>query len=98
MTVLELCLKLMGYLKVDKIHDSKDWQYDARKCIEELNELATELIKQYNKPHKDYHTKIQDELADVIYRTDKMVIYYSQEAIERRINNKWGLTSDDNVV
>ena len=75
---------------VNKMHNSKDWQHDAKKCIEELSELATELIKQYNKPHKDYHAKIQEELADVIYRTDKMVIYYDQEAIERRINDKWG--------
>ena len=74
-----------------KMHRGKDWKHDAKKCIEELSELTTELIKQYNKPRKDYHDKIQDELADVIYRTDKMVLYYDQDAIERRITDKWGV-------
>ena len=73
------------------MHNNEDWQYDASKLIEELLELASKLVKQSNKPHRDYHSNIQDELADVIYRTDKMVVYYDQDAMESRINNKWGV-------
>ena len=73
------------------MHNNEDWKYDASKLVEELLELASELVKQSNKLHRDYHSNIQDELADVIYRTDKMVVYYDQDAMESRINNKWGV-------
>ena len=72
------------------MHMDKDWKHDAKKLTEELLELATELVKQYNKPHKYYHDKIQDELADVTYRMDRMVEWYSTEAIAQRVVDKWG--------
>ena len=72
------------------MHNNEDWKHDAKKLAEELLELATELVKQYNKPHKYYHDKIQDELADVTYRMDKMMAYYDSIAIATRITNKWG--------
>ena len=35
------------------------------KLVEELNELATAIMQQHNKPHKDLTIDIQDEIADV---------------------------------
>jgi len=35
------------------------------KLVEELNELATAIMQQRNKPHKDLTIDIQDEIADV---------------------------------
>jgi NTP pyrophosphatase (non-canonical NTP hydrolase) len=72
------------------MHRDKDWKHDAKKLTEELLELATELVKQHNKPHKYYHDKIQDELADVAYRMDRMIEWYSTEAIAQRVVDKWG--------
>ena len=37
----------------------------AMKLVEELNELATAIMQQNNKPHKDLTKEIQDEIADV---------------------------------
>ena len=35
------------------------------KLVEELNELATAIMQQRNKPHKNLTVEIQDEIADV---------------------------------
>ena len=35
------------------------------KLVEELNELATAIMQQENKPHKNLTVEIQDEIADV---------------------------------
>ena len=72
------------------MHKNEDWKHDANKLAEELLELASELVKQVNKPHKDYHDKIQDELADVAYRMDRMIEWYSTEAMAQRMIDKWG--------
>ena len=61
------------------------------KCIEELNELATVLIQQHNKPTKDMYSKIQDEIADVKHRIGQIEQYYNQSAIDARIHRKWGI-------
>ena len=37
----------------------------AMKLVEELNELATAIMQQNNKPYKDLTEEIQDEIADV---------------------------------
>ena len=72
------------------MHKNEDWKHDANKLAEELLELAAELVKQSNKPHKDYHDKIQDALADVAYRMDRMIEWYSTEAMAQRMIDKWG--------
>ena len=72
------------------MHKNEDWKHDANKLAEELLELASELVKQVNKPHRDYHDKIQDELADVAYRMDRMIEWYSTEAMAQRMIDKWG--------
>ena len=72
------------------MHNNEDWKHDAKKLAEELIELSGELIKQSNKPWQDRHSKIQDELADVAWRLDKMIQWYSTEAIAKRMTDKWG--------
>ena len=72
------------------MHNNEDWKHDAKKLAEEAIELAGELIKQSNKPWQDRHSKIQDELADVAWRLDKMIHWYSTEAIAKRMTDKWG--------
>tara|TARA_R110002051_G_scaffold297750_1_gene364266 strand:- start:287 stop:604 length:318 start_codon:yes stop_codon:yes gene_type:complete len=58
------------------------------KCIEELNELASVLTKQYNKPHKDHHDHIIEEIGDVIYRIDNLYNYYNKDEVQKRIDYK----------
>jgi len=72
------------------MHKNEDWKHDANKLAEELLELASELVKQSNKPDKNYHSNIQDELADVAYRLDKMVEWYDTKAMAQRMVDKWG--------
>ena len=40
-------------------------QKTAMKLVEELNELATAIMQQNNKPHKNLTKEIQNEIADV---------------------------------
>ena len=72
------------------MHKNEDWKHDASKLAEELLELASELVKQINKPHKDYHSKIQDELADVSYRLNNMILWYDTKVMAKRMIDKWG--------
>ena len=72
------------------IHYNKDWTIDALKLSEEMSELSTRIIQQVNKPHKDIHAKIQDEVADVAYRLNKMILWYDAQAIRKRMVDKWG--------
>jgi len=68
-----------------------NWNYDVLKCVEELNELATVLIQQNNKPHKDLSGKIIEELGDAKYRMDNLIVkYYGTENVKDRIERKWG--------
>ena len=59
-------------------------QYDYLKCIEELNELATVLIQQFNKPHKDLSEDIVEEIGDVYYRLENVMDYYDRDLILAR--------------
>ena len=59
-------------------------QYDHLKCIEELNELATVLMQQFNKPHKDLSVGVVEELGDVYYRLDNMMDYYDEDSVLAR--------------
>ena len=72
------------------MHNNEDWKHDANKLAEELLELAAELIKQSNKPHKNYHNKIQNEISDVTYRLNNMIEWYDTKAISKRMVDKWG--------
>lgn len=71
----------MGYYKMNK-------EKITLKLIEELNELATVLLQNYNKP-KLVHTKeIQDEIADVKLWLDIVERRYDMEYIDKRIKSK----------
>ena len=61
---------------------------DILKCVEELNELASVLIKQHNKPRKDYHDHIIEEIGDVIHRVDNLYNYYDKDKVQKRIDYK----------
>ena len=72
------------------MHKNEDWKHDAGKLAEELLELAAELVKQLNKPHKAYHAKIQDEMADVSYWLNNMIEWYDTKVMAKRMIDKWG--------
>ena len=58
------------------------------KLIEELNELATVLLQNYNKPKKEYTIEIQDEIADVKLWLNIVEKRYDKEYIDNRIEGK----------
>ena len=60
----------------------------AMKLVEELNELATAIMQQNNKPHKDLTKEIQDEIADVkVWRLEYEELF-DWNYIDNRITNK----------
>ena len=56
--------------------------------IEELNELATVLLQNYNKPKKEHTIGIQDEIADVKLWLNIVEKRYDKEYIDKRIQRK----------
>tara|TARA_B100000959_G_C14949777_1_gene611427 strand:+ start:1415 stop:1690 length:276 start_codon:yes stop_codon:yes gene_type:complete len=63
-------------------------EWDMRKTAEECSELATILLQQLNKPHKDFTSEIVEELGDVIFRIDKLKLHYEAEKVTQRILHK----------
>lgn len=53
------------------------------KCAEELNELATRLLQQVNKPNKDYSRKICEELVHVQIQLEYLMPLYYTTAITK---------------
>ena len=58
------------------------------KLIEELNELATVLLQNYNKTKKEYTIEIQDEIADVKLWLNIVEKRYDKEYIDKRVEDK----------
>jgi|TARA_B110000908_G_scaffold152519_1_gene188229 NTP pyrophosphatase (non-canonical NTP hydrolase) len=58
------------------------------KLVEELNELATVLLQNYNKPMKEHTIEIQDEIADVKLWLNIVEKRYDKEYIDKRIESK----------
>jgi NTP pyrophosphatase (non-canonical NTP hydrolase) len=58
------------------------------KLIEELNELATVLLQNYNKPKKEHTIEIQDEIADVKLWLNIVEKRYDKEYIDKRKEGK----------
>lgn len=58
------------------------------KLIEELNELATVLLQNHNKPKKEFTLEIQDEIADVKLWLNIVEKRYNKEYINNRIEGK----------
>ena len=65
-----------------EITDPKEWE--MRKTAEECSELATVLIQQLNKPHKNLTEEIIEELGDVIFRVERLKKHYDSEKITKR--------------
>ena len=63
-------------------------QKTAMKLVEELNELATAIMQQNNKPHKDLTKEIQDEIADVKVWLSEYEELFDWNYIDNRIINK----------
>ena len=61
---------------------------DLRKAAEECSELATVLIQQLNKPHKDFSKNITEEMGDVLFRLDNLRKHFDFQAITDRIEMK----------
>ena len=60
----------------------------AMKLVEELNELATAIMQQNNKPYKDLTEEIQDEIADVKVWLLEYEELFDWNYIDNRITNK----------
>jgi len=60
----------------------------SMKLVEELNELATAIMQQNNKPYKDLTKEIQDEIADVKVWLSEYEELFDWNYIDNRINNK----------
>ena len=58
------------------------------KCVEELNELSTILIQQYNKPKKNFEKEIIEEIGDVYVWLNKLRNHYGKGYIKERIEYK----------
>ena len=58
------------------------------KLVEELNELATAIMQQNNKPYKDLTEEIQDEIADVKVWLSEYEELFDWNYIDNRITNK----------
>jgi NTP pyrophosphatase (non-canonical NTP hydrolase) len=58
------------------------------KLVEELNELATAIMQQENKPYKDLTKEIQDEIADVKVWLSEYEKLFDWNYIDDRIINK----------
>ena len=63
-------------------------QKTAMKLVEELNELATAIMQQNNKPYKDLTKEIQDEIADVKVWLSEYEELFDWNYIDNRITNK----------
>ena len=63
-------------------------QKTAMKLVEELNELATAIMQQNNKPHKNLTKEIQDEIANVKVWLSEYEELFDWNYIDNRITNK----------
>ena len=61
---------------------------DLRKAAEECSELATVLIQQLNKPHKNLTKHIVEEVGDVLFRLENLRKHFDFQAIVDRIESK----------
>jgi len=61
---------------------------DLRKAAEECSELATILIQQLNKPHKNFSKHVIEEVGDVLFRVENLRKHFDSDAISHRIDMK----------
>ena len=60
----------------------------SMKLVEELNELATVIMQQNNKPHKQLTRDIEDEIADVKVWLAEFEDHFDFEYISDRVERK----------
>ena len=60
-------------------------EWDTRKTAEECSELATVLLQQLNKPHKNLDDEVIEELGDVLFRIERLKQYYDSDQLQKRI-------------
>jgi|JI10StandDraft_1071094.scaffolds.fasta_scaffold12871_19 NTP pyrophosphatase (non-canonical NTP hydrolase) len=65
-------------------------KYNILKAVEELNELSTRLMQNYNKPHKADAQATIEEIGDVIIRIEVLKKIFPINSIEDRIEYKLG--------
>ena len=71
------------------------------KLVEELLELATIIVQQNNKPHKDLTKKIENEIADVKMWLTEYAYKLDWNYIDNRIKvkrNKYKLSINKNKI
>lgn len=73
---------------ISTLTERNDHAYNILKAVEELNELSTVLMQQYNKPGKVPTSAVIEELGDVAIRLQILERIYGQEAIDTRIKEK----------
>lgn len=81
--------------KLEEILKTKGEKQTIMKSVEELNELAVELMKYLNKPQKIDIQNIIDEIGDVFIRIEQLKMIFDDEKIEKRINDKSNKMFDD---
>jgi len=60
----------------------------SMKLVEELNELATIIMQQNNKPYKQLKRDIEDEIADVKVWLAEFEDHFDWEYISDRVERK----------
>ena len=59
------------------LHEEYEWMRDGLKVVEEMAELSTRIMQQVNKPNKNLHTKIWDEISDLSVRLKTFAQHYT---------------------
>jgi hypothetical protein len=65
------------------LHQNEDWKRDGLKVVEEMSELSTRIMQQVNKPNKDLHVKIAEEIADVTSRLKTFTSHYDSSILKK---------------
>ena len=55
---------------------SSSWMRDGLKVVEEMAELSTRIMQQVNKPNKNLHSKIWEEISDVSVKLKTFAQHY----------------------
>ena len=75
-----------NYIKSVSDYNSKE--FNRIKLIEEMGELQTELARIQTKPVGRTSREVEDEIADVMIRTEILSYNYDRDYILTRINTK----------
>ena len=65
------------------LHEEYEWMRDGLKVVEEMAELSTRILQQVNKPDKDLHAKIGQEIADVASKLKTFTGHYDPSILKK---------------